>query len=201
MDIRRHIQRHCELTRGQENALFGALFVIGLLAACAWVISPHVAFLRASQQYERAMHKRLDLSETVNEDLAFQGEELKELRAERAAFSDAAFSPDEAKRFQNNLQALCREAALNVISLSYGNDENLAAYGSRQAISAMVLRSATMTAHGTYGSVVAVLETLQSYRQTIWIDGFQMVPLPSKPGWVACDMTLTICVDHEKESQ
>lgn len=181
--------------------MFGALFLIGLLAGYAGVLSPHVAFLRASQHYERAMHMRLDVSETVNEDLAFQGETLQKLRAERAAFSAMAFSPDEAKKFHNDLQALCREATLNVISLSYGNDEDLAAYGARQATSAMVLRSVMMTAHGTYGSVVAVLDALQSHQQRIWIDGFQMVTLPSKPGWVACDMTITICVDHEKESQ
>ncbi|UCD50906.1 MAG: hypothetical protein JSW27_25700 [Phycisphaerales bacterium] len=201
MQIDRHIQKRCKLTQGQENALFGALLLVGLLAAYAWVLSPHLAFLRASHQYGRAMHMRLNASETVNDDLACQRETLQTLRAERAAFSDLAFSAEGAKKFHNDLQTWCGEAGLDVMSLGYGNDESLAAYGARQASSAMVFRSATMTLHGAYGGMVALLETLQSRPQKIWVAGFQMTTLPSKPGWLACDMTVSICVDYEKENE
>jgi hypothetical protein len=87
------------------------------------------------------------------------------------------------------------------MSLGYGNDESLSAYGARQATSAMVFRRATLTVHGAYGGMVALLETLQSQAQKIWVDEFRMTTLPLKPGWVTCDMTVTICVDHEKENE
>jgi len=201
MQIHRHIQKRCELTQGQENALFGALLLVGLLAAYAWVLSPHVAFLRASHQYERAMHMHVSASDTVNDDLADQRGTLQTLRAERTAFSDSAFSPAGAKRFHNELQTWCRQAGLEVISLGFGNDESLAAYGARQANSAMVFRSATMTVHGGYGGMVALLETLQVQPQKIWVEGFQMTTSSSKPGSVACDLTVTICVDYDKENE
>ena len=201
MQIHRDIQKRCELTPRQENALFGALVVVGLLAAYAWVLSPHVAFLRASHQYERAMQMHVNASETVNDDLACRRETLQTLRAERRAFSGLAFSAEGAKRLHDDLQTWCRQAGLEVMSLGYGNDESLAAYGARQATSAMVFRSATMTVHGAYGGMVALLETLQSQPQKIWVDGFQMTTFTAKPGWVACDMTVTICVDYERESE
>jgi len=201
MKIHRHIRKYSELTRRQEHALLVALFLVGLLAAYAWVLSPHAALLQASQRYEHAMHLRLNASEAVNEDLACQSEKLKTLGAERAAFSALAFSPGGAREFHNELQTWCREAGLAVMSLGYGNDEKLVADGARRAVSTMVLRSAAITVHGTYAGVVALLEILQSQPHTIWIDGFQMAAVPSKPDLIACNMTITYCVDYEKEHE
>jgi hypothetical protein len=199
MQIHRHIRTHCDLTRRQERALLAALFLVGLLAAYAWVLGPHAALLQASQRYERAMYLHLNASEAANEELALRSEKLQALRAERTAFADLAFSPAGAKEFHYQLQAWCHETGLDVMSLGYANDERLAVDGARQATSAMVLRSATMTLHGSYGGVVTLLKTLESLPQRTWIDGFQMATVPAKPDWVACDMTVTICVDYDKE--
>lgn len=201
MQIHQYIRKHRELTRRHERALLAALFLVGLLAAYAWVISPHAALLQASQRHDLAMHRHVSACEAVNENLALQTETLQALRAERAAFSNLAFSPAGAKEFHNELQAWCREAGLAVMSLSYANDERLAPDGMRKAASAVVLRSASITVHGAYSGVVALLETLESLPQKIWIDGFQMTSAPSRPEWVACDMTVTICVDFEKERE
>jgi hypothetical protein len=187
-------------TPGQQNALVGVLAVIGVLAAYNWAIRPHVSSLRAAQQYRWATGERMELGESISDGVVAEQDRLQTLRAERAAFSALAFSPEEAVQFHNDLQALCRETACSVAWLSYGNDENVARYGARGAVSAMVVRSASLTIHGAYGSIVKFLGELRSRPQKIWIDSLEVTTLPSRPDRVVCDLTITICVDQDKGS-
>ena len=185
-------------TPGQRRTLIGVSSIIGALAVYSWAIRPHVDSLRAAQRYERAMTERVDLREGIEEDLLAQRERLATLRAERATFSAMAFSPAEAVQFHSDLQAICHEAACRVAWLNYGRDESVARYGERGATSAMVIRSASLTIHGTYGNVTRFLEVLRTRPQKVWIDSFEITVLPSEPDRVVCDMMITICVDQEK---
>lgn len=192
------VEREYRLTSVQRNALIGVLALIGSLAAYNWALRPHVSSLRAAQRYEWATGERLNVGESINEDLVAQREKLEALCVERAAFSEMAFCPAEAMRFYNDLQALCREAACTVTLLSYGDDESVAGYGAEGTVSAMIVRSVSLTIHGSYGSVMRFLGTLQSRPEKVWVDSFEMATVPSKPDRVVCDITITICVDQEK---
>lgn len=200
MQIGQQIRKHIGLTSGQESALRRALILAGMIAVGMWTLRSHVAFLGASQRYEHAMGEHEEMSEVVNEDLAAQRRKLERLREERAVFAGMAFRPAEARQFHHELQDLCREAACDIVSLSYSKDENLASYGERDAASTMVLRRTSLTVHGLYGGVVQVLDALQKRPQKVWVEGFHMQILQAKPGWVSCDMKVVIWVDCQTES-
>jgi hypothetical protein len=192
------IEREYKLTSVQRNAFIGVLAAIGSLATYSWALRPHISSLRAAQRYEWATSERLNVGESINEDLVAQRDKLKTLCVERTAFSEMAFCPAEAMRFHNDLEALCREAACTVTLLSYGDEESVARYGAEGTGSAMAVRNASLTIHGTYGGVIRLLETLRSRPQKVWVESFEMATVPSEPDRVVCDIVITICVDHEK---
>jgi len=187
------------LTPGQQNAVIGVLSAIGLVAVYGWAVRPHVASLHAAQQYAWATSLRLDLGESINEDITAEQRKLGAMDAERVAFSEMAFSPDEAVQFHNDLQALCQETKCSVVSLGYGSDENIARQGAQEVVSAMVVRSATLTVDAPYNNVVKLLESLSSRRRKVWIDSFKMTTPSPKSDCVVCEMTVTICVDLAKQ--
>jgi hypothetical protein len=187
-----------KLTRGQQNAMAGVLVAIGLVTVYSWAVRPHVAALHAAQQYEWAMNQRVDLGGSISDDIITERRKLDELIVERTAFLQTAFSPTEAAQFHNDLQALCRETGCTVASFGYDDDESVAQGRGQGTASDVVVRSATLLVDGTYGGVVTLLDTLLSHPQRVWIDAFRVTALPWKLDHVACEVTITICVDHAK---
>ena len=187
-----------KLTRGQQNAVVGVLVAIGLVAVYSWAVRPHVAALHAAQQYKWATSQRVDLGGAVSDDIIAERSRLDALIAERAAFARVAFSAMEAVQFHNDLQLLCRQAGCSVASFGYESDESVARGRTQEVDSAVVVRSATLLVDGTYSGVMTLLETLLSRPQRVWIDAFTVTALPWKLDRVACEITITICVDHAK---
>ena len=187
-----------KLTRGQQNVVVAVLVAIGLVAVYRWAVRPHVTALHAAQQYEWATSQHVDLGGSISDDIIVERRKLDELIVERTAFSRMAFSSMEAAQFHNDLQALCRETGCTVASFGYDDDERVARGEDQAAVSAVVVRSATLLVDGTYTGVVTLLEALLSRPQRVWIDAFTMTALPWKLDRVACEITITICVDHAK---
>ncbi len=189
-------------TRRHEAAMAGALVLIFVYAAYSWLLTPHVASLQASQQYERVVELRAERSQAANQRLRTERARLQELAAEHALFSGWAFDRDKAEEFFNDLEAFCEQTGCVMASLSYLRD------GTRRPVArdgdgSRLLwgrRSVALTVHATYGNVIRLIEKLQARPQKVWIDALRMGPSDLGPGRIVCDLVVTIHVNLDKES-
>ncbi len=180
----------------------GALSAVFVCAAYSWLVTPHVASLRASQQYERAAEMRAEKSRLANQRLRAEQSRLQELMAQYARLADQAFHPNEAEEFFRDLAMFCERNGCVMVSLGHIQDNVRKPVGQTGEAngSLFVRRSAALKVHGTYGGMVRLLETLGARRQKIWIDALRIRASDQESGRVACEMVVTIYVNCDKES-
>ncbi len=206
------IQHFRKLTKQHEGAVIGVLLLIGVVAAYNWVVDPHVTLLVAAQRYERAASRRIETTETINEDVRLQRDELQHLLSERATRSEMAFDTVAADEFLRRLQPLCREAGCDLVCLTYPEPEELTALVEPPtldseddpepvAIPVLVARRAQMEVQGRYENVVRLIGMLQSRREKVWVDELQISPAPSDAGNLTCNLGITIYVTCGKEME
>lgn len=177
--------------------MVGLLLVVAALGVRSWVVTPHLASLKAAQQYERATGDRIEKSKTINHQLRAKRTRLEKLTAEYALLSDMAFSPAKAEEFLSDLEAFCEQSGCVVASLSFMNGPDQTADGWSASV---VARGAALTIYGRYGSIARLIEKLQGRREKVWIDALHMARLTSDLSRVACRITITIYVNLDEES-
>lgn len=191
-----------QFTRRQEAATAGALVMIFVYAAYSWLVTPHVASLQASQQYERVAEVCAERSRVTNQRLRTERAHLEELADQYASFSARAFPPNKAEEFFSDLEAFCEQTSCIMASLSYLRDSTRRPVAREGGANHLLWthRSVALTVHATYGSVVRLIEKLQARPQKVWIDALRIGPSDQGPGRVACDLVVTIYVNLDKES-
>ena len=182
-------------TRGRVVA--GVLLLAGTLGVRSWVVTPHLASLKAAQQYERATGNRIEKSRITNHELRAKRTRLEKLTAEYALLSGTAFSPAKADEFLTDLESFCEQSGCVVASLSFMSGRGQTAGDASPSI---VARGAALTIHGRYGSVARLIEKLQARREKVWIDELRMARSASDLSRVACQMTIAIYVNLDEES-
>ena len=191
-----------QFTRRHEAATAGALVMIFAYAAYSWLVTPHVASLQASQQYERVAEVCAERSRVTNQRLRTERAHVQELTGQYASFSGRAFHPNKAEEFFSDLEAFCEQTGCVMASLSYLRDITRRPVAQEGGASHLLWthRSVALTVHATYGNVIRLIEKLQARPQKVWIDALRMGPSDPGPGRVACDLVVTIYVNLEKES-
>jgi hypothetical protein len=191
-----------DLTRKQELAIASALVVVFVFVAYSWIVTPHVASLRACQQYERAASIYAEKSQEVNQTLRTEQAQLRQLAAQCALFSDGAFGAARAQEFLSDLEVFCGQSSCTVVSLSYMSDNDTRPVGENgnTSSSPIVTRGAALTVCATYNSIVRLIEILQARPEKVWVDALRMGTSKLNPGKVACDLVITIYVNLDKES-
>lgn len=177
----------------QEGALIGALFLVGLILAHGWVMSPHLAALRASQQYEHATGVYKEKGARVNFELRAKRGRLEKLIAQRALLSDMVFSPAKAEEFFSDLEAFCMEAGCTIGSLSYVG-------GTEQRVSAIDTRSTALTVQGDYNSIIKLIQKLKSRNQRVSIESLRMAGVQIDSRNIVCHLVITIYVNLDRET-
>ena len=179
------------------RAITVLLLLVGALGVRSWVVTPHLASLKASQQYKRVTDDRIEKSKAVNNQLQAKRTGLKKLAAEYASLSSMAFSSAGAEAFFNGLGTFCEESECVVASLRFvnGPDQTL-----EPGDMAVVAQAAVLTVHGHYSGVAALIAKLQARREKVWIDALQIGRLVSDSSRVACTITITIYVNLDEES-
>jgi len=171
--------------------------LVAVLGVRSWVVMPHLASLKAAQQYERATHERIAKNRIVNHELRAKQTRLEKLVADCASLSDMAFSPAKADQFLSDLEAFCKESGCTVASLSFMNGDD---QRRRDAGSSAVAKGAALTVHGPYGGITRLIAKLQARPEKVWIDQLRMATLDPGLDRIACDLTITIYVNLDVES-
>ena len=189
-----------ELTASERRVIIAALSIIGALAIHNWLVSPHVASLRASQRYERATGMTRNESEAVGHKLQAKRQDLERLLAEQAVLAEGVFHPAEAERFFNELEPLCVTNRCTVNSFNHADRDDPIRRGVSDDNTPVSRKTATLTLQASYGNTVRLMEKLQAYPRKVWIDKLKISSTPTASGAI-CQLEISIYVHRDKENE
>jgi len=189
-----------KLSRSSRNAVSGSLILIAAIAMYNWIVAPRANYLLAAQRYEFAMENVVKNNKTIDNRVNIKEKKLQELREQSAQLQSTLFTPDQAREFFSDLQAISEETGCIVYSVNLiSNKPNSIKDGQLQDTAGIVTKSAVLSVVGVYKNITKLIKRLQSRTQKVWIDSVQLRTLDNRSDQPRCDITITICALTDKE--
>jgi len=194
------VSNFAKLNRPAQGSVFTALIVIAIVAMYKWIVTPHISCLFAAQQYGSAIDAVVQKNEDIVREIKVETRKLEKLSQQFVQSGDKLFTPEEAKEFFGDLQAILEDAGCTVHSL------NLVASKSRDKnkqpddASGIAANSTMLSVSGGYNGIIRLVEGLQNHTPKVWVDSFEMEIVDFGSGRLKCDMTITIYTIQNKEA-
>lgn len=174
-------------------ALTAAPFVIGAVALYNWVISPHIGYLHAMQRLQPVMGQMAEQLDEISAGLDEKREKLRTLQTGMVEIRDGLFTPDEAKQYCRDLQALVEATGCTMISADFTRDGTEEPPGEDPNVPLIVETShADLAVAGSYDQIVRLLQTFRERRQKVWLDSCDLNLVDPRHGRLECQFGLTL---------
>jgi len=194
------IDNFAKLNRSSRSAVSAALIVIAAIATYNRIVGPHVTCLLAAQRYESVLGSIMRKNKVINKVVESKRKELQQLREQSAQLQNILFTPNEAKEFLSDLEAIAEETDCAVYSLNFVTSEPVLIGGESENALSVITDSAKLSVVGTYGNVLRLTERLQARTQKVWIGPVRIEALGDNPDQLKCDMTIAIYTIKDKEA-
>ncbi len=166
---------------------------MGAVASYNWVISPHVGYLHAMQRLEPVMDRMAEELNVITEGLDEKRGTLRALQRDLATIREGLFTPEEAKQFFRDLQALVEATGCAMISVDFTQGEKeVPATEDPNAVAIVAVSHADLNTAGSYEQIVLLLQTFRERRQKIWLDSCDLNLVDPRHGRLVCQFGLTI---------
>lgn len=194
------VDKLTKLNRSTRHTVSVSLIVIAALAMYNWLVTPHADYLSAAQGYESVMDNVVEKNKTISNIVNIKRKKLQELREKSAQLQSILFTPDQAREFFSDLQAVSEETGCVVYSLNLMTNKPSPKDRDSEDTSGIVTKSAVLSVVGVYRNIAKLMEKLQARTQKVWIDSVQVRTLDYSSDRPRCDITITICVITDKEN-
>lgn len=189
-----------KLSRSSRNAVSASLILIAALAMYNWIVAPRTNYLLAAQRYEFVMENVVKKNKTIDNRVNIRKKKLQELREQSAQLQSTLFTPDQAREFFSDLQAISKETGCIVYSVNLITSKpNPIKDGQLQDTAGIVTKSAVLSVVGVYKNITKLIQRLQSRTQKVWIDSVKIQAFNNNSDRPRCDITITICALTDKE--
>jgi len=191
--IVKHLVR---LNHSARHAISASLIVIALLVMYKLLVAPHVAYLSVVQGYESAITNLVNKNRLIDSKVKVKRKKLQELEEKSATLQSTLFTPDKAREFFSDLQAIseqtgCVVLSLNMIKKSQNEKRS-------EDTANIVTKSAILSVVGLYKDIPRLIKRLQARTQKVWIDSIKVLTVEYNSDRPRCDMTITICEIQDK---
>jgi len=194
------VDKLAKLNRSTRHTVSVSLIVIAALAMYNWLVTPHADYLSAAQGYESVMDNVVEKNKTISNIVNIKRKKLQELREKSAQLQSILFTPDQAREFFSDLQAVSEETGCVVYSLNLMTNKPSPKDRDSEDTSGIVTKSAVLSVVGVYRNIAKLMERLQARTQKVWIDSVQVRTLDYSSDRPRCDITITICALTDKET-
>ena len=184
-----------KLTKLPRNAFFLALVIIAGAAIYNWFVVPQTTCLFAAQRYNIVAEKITEKNEIISESINMKKQQLDGMKKQAAQLAGELFASSEAKKFFSDLQAICEETGCQIGSANFNKNER-----QQQKYELYVkTESAALNVTGTFGSIMQLVEKLQSFKRKVWIDLIDMKIVTNDSHKIKCDLMISIFVLQDEE--
>lgn len=193
------VKHLAKLKHSTRNAALASLIVIASLAMYNWIVAPHAAYLSAAQGYESVMSNIVKENKLISDKVDIKRKKLQELREQSAQLQSTLFTPEKAREFFSDLQAISEETGCMVHSVNLISNKPNPKDKRSEDTSGVVTKSAALSVVGVYKDIARLMKRLQARTQKVWIDSVTVQTLVYGSDRPRCDITITICEIQDKE--
>ena len=194
------IDNLAKLNSRSRNAISAALIVITTIVLYGRLVTPHVMYLYATQEYGYVLSDMIKTGKIVKSAVEIKKKKLKELGGRFAYLQNALFSVKEAKEFFSDIQAISEEAGCAVYSLNFATGDQRSEAKQSEDASGIAVQTAMLSVIGRYNDIIGLVERLRMRPQRVCIDSFRMTSHSDGSGRLKCDITVTIYTIQDKET-
>ena len=177
-----------------KNAVFSAFVVIGAIALYSWIVTPHVNYLQATQNYESVADKLVRKGRIINTTVKLRKKKLGQLQEDFEHIHIKLFDPVKAKEFFSDIQAMIEDADCVIYSLNFPPTDSAFDIDKSQVGSHITANRAVLSIGGNYKNIVTLMNKLQGRSKQVWIDSIGIEPANRDSELLKCDMTIVIYV-------
>jgi len=189
-----------KMNRSSRNAASASLIVIAALAMYNWIVTPHATYLSAAQRYESVTDNIVKKNKAIGNRVKTKKMKLQELHEQSAQLQSTLFTPDQAREFFSDLQAISEETGCIVYSVNLVTSGPGPKGGQSKDTSGVVTKSAVLSVVGVYRNIAKLIKRIQARTQKVWIDSVKVRTLDYSSDQPRCDITITICALTDKET-
>jgi hypothetical protein len=193
------INNYAKLSHSSRNAVSASMVFIVIIAMYNWMVAPRAKYLSAAQRYGSAMDSFVNKNKVIQTRVKLKKKELEKLQEKAAKIQSTLFTPDKAREFFSDLQAIAQQTGCIVYSVNRIVNYQNPADGKLDDTAGIVTRSAVLSVVGVYKNISRLIETLQSRTEKVWIDSIKLRTLNYSSDKPRCDITITICTLADKE--
>ena len=194
------INNLAKLNRSSRNAASASLIVIAALGMYNWIAAPHATYLLAAQRYGFVVDDMVKKNKAIDNKVKIKKNKLQELQKQHVELQNTLFTPDEAREFFSDLQAISGETGCIVYSLNLIDSKPNTKSGQPKQTAGVVTKSAVLSVVGLYRNITNLIQRLQARTQRVWVDSVKMRTLDGSLDRARCDITITICAIENEET-
>ena len=186
-------------THSHRNVFLSVLVLIGFIAVYNWVVAPHRNYLKAAQKCESAVDNLAKKKHTINTNLRIKNKELNELQEKLNFNLELFFDPIETRAFFSGIKAVTGKAGCMMYSLTFSSNDSASGTGLEGTNSFIIARGIRLSVLGGYGNIEALMNKLQAGSKHVLIDSLRIYSDNENPGYLKCDMNVTIYEIQRKD--
>jgi Tfp pilus assembly protein PilO len=174
--------------------MLAALFAVTVIAGFRWMLSPHIAYLQAVQQYEPAMADMVACKRNTVKSLSVKRQELGAIRNQFDRLRSEFFSHTEAAAFLGDLWTLAENAGCTVKLVDFTLDQAILGADKPLDHLSVVRHQAKLVFRAQYEDVITLLEHLVQHYRQVSIDSVRLDQCDGSEDKVVCEMTIALWV-------
>jgi len=193
------IDNFIKVNRTSRDALLVAVVLVVAVGLYSRFVSPHINCLSAAWRYESVLNGMSDKKSRLLQSVEADRQQLRKLENDVLPLQNSLFSPDTAKQFFSDVQAISARCGCAVRSVKLIEPMGGEKPGKDKNESAIVSKKTQLSIVGNYGDITEMIHRLQSGPEKVWIDSLQMEGVGTGSGLLRCDMTITVYIAAGKE--
>jgi len=190
-----------KIKQSSTNAVFTALVMIGTIAMYGWIVAPHVAYLKAVQEYEPILDSVVREKVHLQKLLANRRKILHDWNEKFMEISDLLFTEDQVRELFSALDVIAYKYGCTVSKVDRLSEPPVKVIGEKGDSTVVESQFSSLRMIGPYNGIVDFIQGLQDNKYKIWIKSLEIHPVEPSSGsdQLVCTISIMIYVIIEKE--
>ena len=192
------IMRSSSFSRVIVSVSTVAIFAI---AAYSWAVSPHTAYLHATEKYQTMTDSVEKKTLLLARAVSTKERKLQSLKQELMESRKTFFNSSEGVEFFSDLESVAEQNACNIKLMTFKPARSVKVDEQDMDSAMITVRNAALRYTGKYGQVTRFLRYLNDHPKRICVSGLQIKSPPGGGTILECRMNITIYITENKESE
>ncbi len=188
-----------KLDKSSRYATYGAVLVISSVAMYGQIVSPHLQYLKAVQNYEPTIDQMIDKQVDISTKLVGRREVLEDLQMQFDAIDYTVFNPEKVKDFSGSLEQLAEEFKCSIAKMDSSSDKSEIIIGDVSDPSYVESVEMRLAVLGEYNQLILFIDALQHQGRQIWVTEVDIEKMKDQDRVLKCDITFKLYILQQKK--